>query len=118
MKRLFIITAASVLCSCSDAFVNHTIAVEKKGDCNAFVPGIRMVSNINGERYTFDCCMDDNFDKKDLVVDRKGDTINVSFPNTGAKQSLFTVTLDIDAKPPYHLINIDGRPVQVREAEK
>ncbi len=118
MKYLFITTLSVLLFSCSDAFINHKLNMEKAGECSAYQPGIKMISNINGERYEFDVCMDDNFDGKNYSVERKGDTINVNFPKNGTKQSLFKLKLDIDAKPAYRLINIDGIPIHIAAAEK
>ena len=118
MKYLLGLTISVLLFSCSDSFINHKLSFEKAGHCATAQPGIKMISNINGERYQFDCCMDEDFNGKNYIVERKGDTINVSFPKASAKQSLFKITLDVDAKPAYHLINIDGREVHVVGAEK
>jgi aconitase A len=118
MKYLIGILLCSLLFSCSDTFINHTLSFEKAGDCTAYQPGIKMVSNINGERYQFDCCMDESFNGKNYTIERKGDTINVSFPKASARQSLFKITLDIDAKPAYHLINIDGKEIHIVASEK
>ncbi len=78
-----------------------------------------MVSNINGERYEFLTCMDDGFDGKHYTVDRKGDSIIVSFPRSvNKKQAMYNIILDIDAKPPYHHILLDGGEVTVVQTER
>jgi hypothetical protein len=78
-----------------------------------------MISNINGERYEFFSCIDDGFEGKNYTVDRKGDSIIVSFPKTAsAKKALYKLTLDIDAKPRYSLISIDDREIDIVPAEK
>lgn len=103
-----------LLSSCSNAFVNHKLEYKKSGECNENLTPIKMTSNINGERYEFQQCMNENFNGKDYTVTRRGDSIMVDFPRTvGALQSNFSITLDIDAKPSYHHIFLDGREVTV-----
>ena len=78
-----------------------------------------MISNINGERYKFDCCMDDDFSIKSYAVERKGDSIIVSFPKTpGKKQAEYNLILDIDAKPGYQYIILDGQELTVARSER
>ncbi len=114
MRYLFIIISCCVFFSCSDSFINHKLAFEKAGDCNGEPKPIRVISNINGERYEFDCCLDDDFDGKKYKVERTGDSILVNFPRTGGKkQSRFMLTLDIDAKPRYGHIILDGRGITI-----
>src|SRR5882757_4791377 len=113
MKYLFAITFSCLLFSCSNSFINHTLTYEKIGECSDYVSPVKMLSNINGERYEFNVCMDDGFNGKNFTVQRSGDSILVNFPKASIKQSLFRVILDIDAKPAYHLINLDGREVRV-----
>lgn len=114
MRYLFLLTISCLFFSCSDSFINHKLKFEKAGDCTGEMKPIRMISNINGERYEFDCCMDGDFDGKAYSVERKGDSIIVGFPKTsGKKQSLFNLTLDIDAKPRYGHIILDGRELIV-----
>lgn len=87
---------------------------EKLGACTEISQSIKMVSNINGERYEFYSCIDDNFEGKNYSLDRKGDTILVTFPKTeGTKKALYKLILDVDAKPRYNLIILDGREVNV-----
>lgn len=119
MKYVLTIICCGFLFSCSDSFINHKLKHEKLGDCNGNIPPIRMISNINGERYEFLSCIDDNFDGKNYTLVRRSDSIIVDFPKTaGQKQSLFKLTLDVDAKPGYHHILLDGREVTVVPAEK
>ena len=101
------------LFSCSDSFINHSVKFEKKGDCTEITSPILITANTNGERYEFLTCADDDFDGKNYTLTRSGDSLIVNFPKTAAKQSLFQITLDIDAKPAYHYISIDGRGMAV-----
>ena len=94
------------------SFINHDLKYEKMGDCREYAKDIKVNSNINGERYEFHSCMDEGFDGKNYTVERKGDSILVSFPKTTKKkQMLYSLTLDIDAKPAYHHIILDGNEI-------
>ncbi len=105
--------------SCSDSFINHDLKFEKVGECSKERGPIEMISNINGERYKFDCCMDDDFSIKNYAVKRKGDSIIVSFPKTpGKKQAEYNLILDIDAKPGYQYIILDGQELTVARSER
>jgi len=118
MKYLNFIVVAVLLASCSDSFVNHELKFEKFGDCRTMETPIGIESNINGERYQFEQCMDDGFTGKEYTVERRADSLFVNFPKSGAKQARFKVTIDIDAKPAYHYISFDGRPVLIHSSEK
>jgi hypothetical protein len=119
MKYVSGIICCGLLFSCSDSFINHKMKAEKIGECKEYSRTINMISNINGERYEFFGCANDDFDGKNYSLVRRGDSIIVELPVTSAqKQSLFKVTLDVDAKPNYHHILLDGREVTVVPAEK
>ena len=77
-----------------------------------------MNANFNGERYEFDYCLGEDFDGKDYKVERTGDTLFVRFPTQVGKPAMYKLTLDIDAKPAYHLILLGDQIVQVVAAEK
>ena len=114
MKYAFVLVCLVFLFSCSDSFVNHELKFEKQGECRPFEKNIQVISNINGERYEFFACLDDDFDGKSYKVDRGGDSILVSFPKTiSKKQSLYSLILDIDAKPAYHHIILDGKEIAI-----
>ena len=118
MKYTLIVICCCLLFSCSDSFINHELKYEKIGECAAYSQTINMISNINGERYEFFSCIDDGFDGKNYTLVRKGDSVIVDFPKTATKKSLYKLTLDVDAKPNYHHIILDGREVTVVPAEK
>jgi len=119
MRYIFIIIYCCLLFSCSDSFINHDLKFEKVGECSKERGPIEMISNINGQRYKFDCCMDDDFNIKSYVVERKGDSIIVSFPKTaGKKQAEYNLTLDIDAKPGYKHIILDGQELTIVSSER
>lgn len=119
MKYVIILFTSVMFYSCSDSFINHDLETERIGECDGFPASIKMISNINGERYEFYSCLDDGFDEKNYTVERKGDSIVVDFPETpGVKQALYKITIDIDAKPRYRKILLDGREVNIVPSEK
>jgi len=119
MRYLSFIIICCAFFSCSDSFINHELKSEKMGDCAEFSQSVKMVSNINGERYEFYSCIDESFDGKNYSLERKGDSIIVNFPKTaGTKKALYKLILDVDAKPRYNLIILDGREVHVVPASR
>ena len=118
MKYFLLIFTTVSFCSCSDSFINHTLKYEKLGACSNEATPIKMLSNINGEKYELISCLDDNFDGKNYSVERNGDSIVVNFPKaTSAATSSFKLTLDIDAKPAYRHIILDGREVLIGQEQ-
>ncbi|MBK7123985.1 MAG: hypothetical protein IPH68_15080 [Chitinophagaceae bacterium] len=82
------------------------------GDCTGNSGSIKMIANINGERYEFLSCLDEGFDGKNYSVERTGDSLIVTFPRSADQQkALFKLILDVDAKPRYNHIILDGREV-------
>jgi len=119
MRYALIIISCCFLFSCSNSFINHELKYEKFGDCSDYSQSINMISNINGERYQFFSCIDENFDGKNYTLVRRGDSVIVDFPKTAnQKKALFKLILDVDAKPNYHHILLDGREITVVPAEK
>lgn len=119
MKYLFIFILA-VVCSCTNGpFINHKLKFEKLGDCTNGEKIITMKSNIAGERYEFESCLDANFDGTTYAVERKGDTLVVTFQRQGDAKAAFNIKLDIDAFPVYNFISIDGKEaIAIRQTEK
>jgi hypothetical protein len=78
--------------------------------CSAVSQKFEMNSNINGERYEFNKCLEDDFSKDQVSSERQGDTVVVKFDKKGnnMKQSEFHIILDIDAYPRYNFLSIDG----------
>lgn len=119
---------ATVLCfagfyfSCSNTpFVNHKLKADKTGTCtNDVTPDkITITSNINGEHYEFECCLSNDFDAKNYTVERKNDSLVVIFPSTaGSQKALYKMVLDIDAKPAYKHISINGFDINMKPAER
>ena len=95
-------------------FVTHKFKFEKISDnCENLKPSFRMVSNVAGERYEFEKCLDANFTKDMIEVSRQGDTVLVRFPKRGGQTVLDKITLDIDSYPGYNFITIDDETFNV-----
>ena len=119
MKHILTIATCCILFSCSNSFINHTLTMEKLGDCRPDATPIKMISNINGERYEFNACADADFDGKSYSVERRGDSLVLVLPKTASKkQALFKMVLDIDAKPPYQHMVIDGKTIKIVQTER
>ena len=94
------------------------MTAEKIGECNQQTVPVKMISNINGERYEFQYCVEDGFDGKNYTVERKGDSLLVKFPATTKKTALYKLILDIDAKPAYHHITLGDQTLEIVPAER
>ena len=116
MSRLFIfLLSLFVTISCNrKPFVNHKLKFEKISDnCENLKPSFRMVSNVAGERFEFEKCLDANFTKDLIKVSRQSDTVLVQFPKAGNQPVLNKITLDIDSYPRYNFITIDDETFNV-----
>jgi len=95
-------------------FVTHKLKFEKISDnCENLKPSFRMVSNVAGERYEFEKCLNVNFTKDMMKVSRQGDTVLVQFQKTSDHTVLDKITLDIDSYPRYNFITIDNETFNV-----
>jgi len=110
MRLTILLLIVAVFNSCaSKPFLKHKMQYKKINiDCSALDPGYKMNSNINGERYEFQECLDSDFDGNNYTVERKGDTVVVSFAGAmkNKSKSLFGITLDIDTYPRYNFMTI------------
>lgn len=107
---LFLFSAAAIAaCSNSEPFINHKLEYEKTGDCTGGEKTINMLSNVAGERYVFEACLNSNFAGDAYTVERKGDSLVVAFQRVDGDKAAFKITLDIDAFPVYNYIVIDGK---------
>jgi hypothetical protein len=118
MKYILILSII-FLSSCGlDTFINHKLKAEKIGACSNEVTPIKMISNINGERYEFEYCLEEGFDEKNYSVERKGDSLIVNFPAATKQTALYKIIIDIDAKPAYRIISLGGRTLNIKPAER
>ena len=119
MKYMVLVFSCCLFFSCSDSFVNHKLQSERIGDCSGISASVKITANINGERYEFVSCIDDGFDGKNYSLIRTGDSIIVQFPKTAAANKVaYKIILDVDTKPAYHHIILDGRELNVNPAQQ
>jgi len=103
----------------SKPFVKHELKFEKAADnCSGPDPGFKMNSNLNGERYEFQRCLDADFTKDQLTSVQRGDTVELKFERKNPKQALYNLTVDVDAYPRYNILIIDGTAIEIRPYEK
>jgi hypothetical protein len=105
------ILSGLLLFSCKDRpYLHHKLKLEKLSDQGTGVQSsFQMHSNINGERYEFNKCLDENYEGSIAGITRQGDTVVVHFNNKKTNgQSTFHITLDIDTYPRYHFLTNDG----------
>lgn len=108
MKYTILFAMLVSLFSCSTKpHIKAKLKSEKiQGDCAKPDPAFSMNSNINGERYEFQDCLNSDFDGKNFTTDRKGDTVLILLPRNAASRSLYQLTLDLDVYPRYHFLTI------------
>jgi hypothetical protein len=117
INSIFLILGIS-LAACNDTYINHKIEFRKIGECGQISPQVQMESNVMGDRYHFNQCLPNDFNEKDYSVNRKGDTLVVSFSQKeGQPQSEYVVTLDIDANPRYDHIQIGNQVLAIGAVE-
>lgn len=106
---LFVMTACN-----RKSFVDHKLKFEKISDnCENLKPSFRMVSNIAGERYEFEKCLEASFSKDQMKVSRQGDTVLVQFQKSAQQKVLYKIILDIDSYPRYNFITVDEETFNV-----
>ncbi len=100
-------------------FVKHSLDFEKLGDnCSNRAPGISMNSNLNGERFVFEACLDADFTKEQVVSEQPNDTtVVIRFERKNPQQGLYKLTIDLDAYPRYHLLILDGESIQMQRVD-
>ena len=120
MKPLYFLLITVLMTGCkTKPFVKHEVQFEKLGDnCDAMNSGFKMNSNLNGERYEFERCLDADFTKEQLSSIQKGDTVELKFERKNASQALYKLTVDVDAYPRYNTLIIDGAAIAIRPYEK
>ena len=108
--------AAFVLLACdfkSKPYLKHDLAFEKMaGDCYGQTSSVSVNANVIGERFVFQECLDASFDGA-YTVERKGDTVEVRIGKRPVVQSLYKITLDINTRPAYKFLTINGQTMAI-----
>lgn len=88
-------------------YLEYDVEVEKISEsCSGQTGSFRMISNTNGERYIIRECLAVDFKKENLLVERKGDTVNIHYKTKASSAALFQLTIDIDTYPRYNFLTI------------
>lgn len=113
-KTIFYLFVVVMLAACDDGkdYLKHEISYERLGTCKDINNNVSIVANTIGERYVFQECLDDGF-KGDYSVERKGDTIVVKLDKSPRANALFKVTLDLNTRPAYTHLQINGVTMMV-----
>jgi hypothetical protein len=113
-----LITFSIIACK-TKPFAKHSLEFEKLSDqCNGQQPGISMNSNLNGERFEFQSCLDADFKKEQLTSVQQNDTIVIlKFERKNAIQALYKLTIDLEAYPRYSLLILDGDTIHMKPVE-
>jgi hypothetical protein len=97
------------------AYINHSLKAERIGDCSATLTACTMTENTFGEHYEFNRCLVEGFNTDDYLIERKGDTLVLTFPKEQANEqkALYKLNLDIHASPKYNFIKLGTEVLQI-----
>lgn len=77
-----------------------------------------MNSNLNGERFVLQSCLDADFKKEQITSYQPNDTtVMIKFERKNSKQALYKLTIDLDAYPRYSLLILDGDTIHMKQVE-
>ncbi len=111
MKIVLFFIGVLSLVSCGDEeYFKTNIKLSKlAAGCADKETHFAMESNINGERYNFNVCLEDNYDAKNCSVTKSHDTVFVNFKRAAVTDLVtYKASIDIDTYPRYNYIIIDG----------
>ena len=119
MKVILIAIVIVVIAGCkTEPFLKHDLKFEKVADnCDQMSVSFKMNSNLNGERYEFQRCLDADFQKEQLTSIRQGDTVVLKFERKHPKQALYDIIVDVDSYPRYNFLTIDDNTFPIRPVE-
>lgn len=108
---------AYLVVACNTAtkpYFKHSLAKYEKVSegCINVDPKFSMVSNIVGERYTFQKCLPVSY-KGNYMAERKGDSVIIAFEKADGPTAVFDISLDINTYPRYNFLTIDGNTVMI-----
>jgi len=110
MKKIAAIILLVVCISAckQDPYMNVSFRVDEvSNNCSDQKDFFRSHSNIGGEHYEFDACLDKGFDAKECKVNRSNDTLIVVLPQRQSDVSaLYNISLEIDTYPGYKHIKV------------
>lgn len=108
-KSILVASLGALLMACDDGspYLKHDLSYEKAGDCSALKPGISVDANTIGERYVVEKCLGADF-KGEYEAQHHGDTVEIKLKSSGAANTGYRITLDINTRPSYRFITING----------
>lgn len=108
--NLVAILLVLLVSSCKTSpYLKHKIEFEKLGEgCGSIDMGFKMNSNIAGERFEFQQCLDADFSAEKFQSIRRGDTVVLKFERSSTAQTLYKIIVDIDSYPRYNFVTVDG----------
>lgn len=113
---LFLMACACTLQACdfkSKPYLKHELKYDKvAGDCYGMSDAVSIDANTIGERYIFNECLNASFNGS-YAAERRGDTVIVRIGEASQVRSVFRITLDINTRPTYHFIDINGKTMAV-----
>lgn len=115
--NIFFVVTCMLLNACSSEtkpYFKHSLHKYEKIEegCANLDAKFSMVSNIIGERYTFQKCLPASY-KGSYLAERKGDSIIIAFEKQDGATALFNMILDINTYPRYNYLTIDGNTFQI-----
>ena len=120
MQLLSFITAlvsCLIFVSCDvshDPYLKHKVKLEKVSDtCSEKSETFNMNSNTNGERYSFQECLDVNSNEKNVIIERRKDTVFIQFRKTGQGTDLYNLTIDINTQPQYNWLVVGENTIAI-----
>jgi hypothetical protein len=97
-----------------DPYLKHKVKLDKASDnCSGKSDKFNMNSNTNGERYTFQECLDVNSDEKNVLIERRQDTVFIQFKKTGQGTYLYDLTIDINTQPRYNWLVVGENTIAI-----
>jgi len=96
-------------------YINHDLKAERIGDCSATLTACTLTENSFGEHYEFNRCLIEGFNTDDYLIERKGDTLVLTFPKekNDEPKALYKLNLDIHASPKYNFIKLGTEVLQI-----
>jgi hypothetical protein len=112
---LFVLSVGMHSCDVSHKpYLKNKVELKQlAGNCSNQSDQFSMNSNINGERYIFQECLNEGATKDDVMVTRKGDTVSIQFKKQGSGMHLFELTVDVNTQPRYNFLTIGDNTIPI-----
>jgi len=114
--RILLIAIIVLFTSCKGGnYINHDLKAERIGDCSATLTACTLTVNSFGEHYEFNRCLVEGFNTDDYLIERKGDTLVLTFPKekNDEPKALYKLNLNIHASPKYNFIKLGTEVLQI-----